>query len=99
MENVPEVEQGIGKGNCLIGTIDTWLIWNLTGGVKGTEPCAEHAFRLVEHSFSHWSALKRLYHYTWPTAEVQNITPRTTALAAVGGNYFGCRRGVCDRCD
>lgn len=25
----------IKNGNCLFGTVDTWLIWNLTGGVNG----------------------------------------------------------------
>ncbi|KAJ9179003.1 hypothetical protein P3X46_010837 [Hevea brasiliensis] len=35
MENVDAVKQAIEKGDALFGTIDTWLIWNLTGGVKG----------------------------------------------------------------
>jgi glycerol kinase len=38
MENVPEVKQGIESGDALFGTIDTWLIWNLTGGVKAESP-------------------------------------------------------------
>ncbi|XP_028766399.1 glycerol kinase [Neltuma alba] len=35
MENVEAVKEAIKKGDALFGTIDTWLIWNLTGGVKG----------------------------------------------------------------
>ncbi|KAK2651708.1 hypothetical protein Ddye_011564 [Dipteronia dyeriana] len=35
MENVDTVKQAIKSGDALFGTIDTWLIWNLTGGVKG----------------------------------------------------------------
>lgn len=35
MENVDAVKEGIKKKDALFGTIDTWLIWNLTGGVKG----------------------------------------------------------------
>ncbi|KAI9107565.1 hypothetical protein K1719_021602 [Acacia pycnantha] len=35
MENVEAVKDAIKKGDALFGTIDTWLIWNLTGGVKG----------------------------------------------------------------
>ncbi|KAI5660462.1 hypothetical protein M9H77_29255 [Catharanthus roseus] len=34
MENVDAVKKAIKKGDALFGTIDTWLIWNLTGGVK-----------------------------------------------------------------
>lgn len=35
MENVDAVKAAIKKGDALFGTIDTWLIWNLTGGVNG----------------------------------------------------------------
>ncbi|GAY61708.1 hypothetical protein CUMW_212120 [Citrus unshiu] len=35
MENVDAVKEAIKKGDALFGTIDTWLIWNLTGGVNG----------------------------------------------------------------
>ncbi|XP_058728889.1 glycerol kinase-like [Vicia villosa] len=35
MENVDAVKEAIKKNDALFGTIDTWLIWNLTGGVKG----------------------------------------------------------------
>lgn len=35
MENVKDVNESIKKGDALFGTIDTWLIWNLTGGVNG----------------------------------------------------------------
>uniref|UniRef100_A0A6P7GN93 Probable glycerol kinase n=1 Tax=Diabrotica virgifera virgifera TaxID=50390 RepID=A0A6P7GN93_DIAVI len=33
MDNVPEVKKAIDEDRCLFGNIDTWLIWNLTGGV------------------------------------------------------------------
>ena len=35
MKNVPEVAQAIEDGRALFGTIETWLIWNLSGGVDG----------------------------------------------------------------
>ncbi|CAM6100245.1 unnamed protein product [Calypogeia fissa] len=35
LESVPEVKEAAEKGDALFGTIDSWLIWNLTGGVKG----------------------------------------------------------------
>lgn len=31
LENVPEIKEAVEQGNALMGTIDTWLIWNLTG--------------------------------------------------------------------
>lgn len=35
IENVKAVKNAVEKGDALFGTIDTWLIWNLTGGVNG----------------------------------------------------------------
>lgn len=32
MENVNGVKEAIECGDCLFGTIDSWVIWNLTGG-------------------------------------------------------------------
>ncbi|MBM4254777.1 MAG: glycerol kinase GlpK [Deltaproteobacteria bacterium] len=35
LENIPGVRAKAERGDILFGTIDTWLIWNLTGGVRG----------------------------------------------------------------
>ncbi|MRS03377.1 glycerol kinase, partial [bacterium] len=35
LENQPEVKADAEKGLVLFGNMDTWLIWNLTGGVQG----------------------------------------------------------------
>jgi glycerol kinase len=35
LENVPGAKDKAHRGDLLFGTIDTWLIWNLTGGVRG----------------------------------------------------------------
>ncbi len=35
LDNVPGLRQDAERGDALFGTIDTWLIWNLTGGVQG----------------------------------------------------------------
>ncbi len=32
LDNVPEARELAEEGNLLFGTVDTWLIWNLTGG-------------------------------------------------------------------
>lgn len=34
-ENVPKVKKAVNQGKCLFGTVDSWLIWNLTGGKNG----------------------------------------------------------------
>ncbi len=35
LDNVPGVRAALDDGRLLVGTIDTWCIWNLTGGPKG----------------------------------------------------------------
>jgi len=35
LDNVPEVRHEASKGNAIFGTIDSYLIWNLTGGKNG----------------------------------------------------------------
>lgn len=35
MDNVKGVKQAMSEGRCLFGNIDSWIVWNLTGGVKG----------------------------------------------------------------
>lgn len=35
IEHSPELQNGIENNDTLFGNIDTWLIWNLTGGVNG----------------------------------------------------------------
>jgi glycerol kinase len=35
LDNVPGVRTRAEKGELLFGTIDTWLLWNITGGVDG----------------------------------------------------------------
>ncbi|MCP5097895.1 MAG: glycerol kinase GlpK [Chloroflexi bacterium] len=35
LDNVPEIREAADKGDAIFGTMDTWLIWNLTGGVNG----------------------------------------------------------------
>src|SRR5207248_3598675 len=38
LENVPGARALAEQGRLAFGTIDTWLIWNLTGGNHVTEP-------------------------------------------------------------
>jgi len=35
LDNVPEVRTAAQNGRALFGTIETWIIWQLTGGVNG----------------------------------------------------------------
>ncbi|KAI4471495.1 sugar kinase [Holotrichia oblita] len=34
-DNDAKIKKAMDSGSCLFGTVDTWIIWNLTGGVNG----------------------------------------------------------------
>jgi len=35
LDNVPEAKAAAARGDAIFGNIDTWVIWNLTGGTNG----------------------------------------------------------------
>ncbi len=35
LDNVDGVRTAVGRGEAVFGTIDSWLLWNLTGGTRG----------------------------------------------------------------
>jgi glycerol kinase len=35
LSEIPELRQAAERGEALVGTIDSWLAWNLTGGIHG----------------------------------------------------------------
>ncbi|KAF6130184.1 glycerol kinase 2 [Phyllostomus discolor] len=41
LDNVQAVQTAVEEGRGLFGTIDSWLIWNLTGGVNGGVHCTD----------------------------------------------------------
>ncbi|WP_017596149.1 FGGY family carbohydrate kinase [Nocardiopsis potens] len=55
LERTPEVRAAHRAGALRFGTVDTWLLWNLTGGaVYATTPtnvCSSGAYTLADHSY------------------------------------------------
>lgn len=41
IDNVQSVQQSVHNQTCLFGTVDSWLLWNLTGGVNGGIHCTD----------------------------------------------------------
>ncbi|XP_053408205.1 glycerol kinase-like isoform X1 [Mercenaria mercenaria] len=35
LDNCPKVAKAAAEGRCLFGTVDSWLLWNMTGGKEG----------------------------------------------------------------
>ncbi|XP_076999166.1 glycerol kinase 2 [Tamandua tetradactyla] len=41
LDNVRKIQNAVKEGRALFGTIDSWLIWSLTGGVNGGVHCTD----------------------------------------------------------
>jgi glycerol kinase len=96
LENVPGVREAAESGDALFGNTDTWVIWNLTGGVNGGAHCTDvtNASRtmLMDLEALDWDD-ELLGFFGIPRAMLPSIRPSSapggygeiTGLAAVAG--------------
>ena len=88
----PKVAFAIGEGRALFGTIDTWLIWNLSGGAGG-----EGTRHVTDVTNASRTMLMDLATGTWhaPTCAALGIPvamlPRITSCAEVVATMAGTR--------
>ncbi|KAK7276908.1 hypothetical protein RIF29_18056 [Crotalaria pallida] len=85
MENVDAVKEAMKKKDALFGTIDTWLIWQLTGGVKG-------GLHVTDVSNASRTMLMNLKALDWDTSTLKElgipaeILPKIVSNAEIIGN-------------
>ncbi|XP_076906575.1 glycerol kinase-like [Bidens hawaiensis] len=85
LENVDAVKQAVNKGDALFGTIDSWLIWNLTGGVNG-------GVHVTDVSNASRTMLMNLKTLNWDNSTLQalkipkNILPKIVSNSEVIGH-------------
>ncbi|XP_063809538.1 glycerol kinase isoform X4 [Pseudophryne corroboree] len=41
LDNVEEIQNAVAEGRAMFGTVDSWIIWNLTGGKHGGVHCTD----------------------------------------------------------
>ncbi|AYF74296.1 glycerol kinase [Nocardia yunnanensis] len=78
LDNVPGVREDAENGDALFGTPDTWLIWNLTGGVRGgvhvTDPTNASRTMLMDLETLDWDD-ELLALFDVPRAMLPRIAP------------------------
>ncbi|CAL0308798.1 unnamed protein product [Lupinus luteus] len=85
MENVDAVKEAIERKDALFGTIDTWLIWQLTGGVNG-------GLHVTDVSNASRTMLMNLKTLDWDASTLKElgipaeILPKIVSNAEVIGN-------------
>ncbi len=76
VDNVPAVREGLEKGSALVGTVDTWLAWKLTGGAGG-----EGTKHVTDVTNASRTMLMDLGSGTWHTPSIEGNFPRARMKA------------------
>lgn len=89
LDHVPGARQRARLGELLFGTIDTWLIWNLTGGVHVTDPTNASRTLLMNLATLDWD-VELLGLMDIPRA----MLPDIRSSSEVYGHALGALQGV-----
>ena|SRR5579859_634005 len=93
LDNVPGVRTRAEKGEILFGNVDTWVIWNLTGGVNG-------GVHVTDVSNASRTMLMNLETLDWDPDMLhvmgipRAMLPAIKASSAVYGNATGALAGI-----
>ena len=89
LDHVPGARQKAEQGHLAFGTIDTWLIWHLTGGrVHATDPSNASRTLLFNLHTQAWDAsLLKLFNV--PASVLPQVLPSSGVLAQTDANLLG----------
>ncbi|PIN14357.1 Ribulose kinase [Handroanthus impetiginosus] len=79
LDNVDAVKEAVKKGDALFGTIDTWLIWNLTGG-------KENGLHVTDVSNASRTMLMNLKTLSWDKTILNTLGIPTEILPKIISN-------------
>jgi glycerol kinase len=93
LDNVPGAREAAEMGDAIFGTIDTWLIWNLTGGPRG-------GVHVTDPSNASRTLLMNLETLDWEPANLEALgipramLPRIGSSSEVYGYATGLLEGI-----
>ncbi|RPI90440.1 MAG: glycerol kinase, partial [Planctomycetaceae bacterium] len=95
LDRVPGARARAERGEILFGTIDSWLIWKLTGGrVHATDPSnASRTLLFNIHTLQWDDELLRLLNV--PRAMLPEVRPSSGTFGETDWNLFGCSIPLC----
>ena len=101
IDNVPAVADAVKAGTARIGTIDSWILWNLSGGTFATDVTNASRTALMNLETLDWDqellalfAIPRsVLAYIKPTSHVYAKTSDGVAIAALVGDQQGAMIG------
>ena len=95
LENVPNLRARADAGELLAGTIDSWLIWNLTGGERHiTDVTNASRTMLLDLETQQWSP-ELLADLAIPAQMLPEIVPSSGELGTTSGDLLGAELPIC----
>jgi glycerol kinase len=92
LDNTPGLRERAARGEVLFGTMDSWLIWNLTGGLHITDVTnASRTMLMNIHSLS-WDE-ELLSFFDIPRGILPEIQPSIQVYGTTGGIRIGAALG------
>ena len=89
LENVPQASQLAERGKLCFGTVDSWLIWKLTGGrVHATEISNASRTLVFNIEACEWDA-EILMRFGIPQETLPEVKPSSGVIATVNPELFG----------
>jgi glycerol kinase len=89
LENVPDARSRAEAGELLFGTVDTWLIWNLTGGAAHvTDVTNASRTMLMDLETGEWDA-RLLDLFDIPLVMLPRIVPSSGVVGEAAASHFG----------
>ncbi|KAL8620666.1 Glycerol kinase 3 [Nucella lapillus] len=94
LDNNMDVKRAVAQGRCLFGTVDSWILWNLTGGAKG-------GVHLTDVTNASRTMLMNIHSLQWDTFLCrffdipQSILPEIRSSSEIYGHMdFGPLKGL-----
>ncbi|AGL18787.1 glycerol kinase GlpK [Actinoplanes sp. N902-109] len=94
LDHTPGLQERAERGEILFGTMETWLIWNLTGGVTGgthvTDVTNASRTNLLDVHSLDWSE-ESLGFFGIPRAMLPEVRPSVSVFGAAAAAFPGVR--------
>ena len=89
LDNIPGVRQRARNGEIAFGTIDSWLLWKLTGGKSHATDCS-NASRTLLYNIHHLDWDRDILSYLdIPHAILPQVRPSSGAFGVTAPEWFG----------
>ena len=89
LDNIPYGQRRAEAGELAFGTVDSWLLWNLTNGLThATDVTNASRTMLFNTGTLRWDS-NLLDHLDIPTAMLASVGQSSEVVAYTGGNLFG----------